>query len=89
MPPATEPDIQAWALDHWLTVLAQTESRPGPLTDEDERWMERRHTGKAMAVCTCGRSSGLIDRADQERTVAELQHTEHAPTATQTLRSEG
>jgi hypothetical protein len=55
---------QAWALDHNLAVLAQTESRPGPITDEGERWMERKATGKAMVVCACGYSAGLVDRSE-------------------------
>lgn len=54
---------ETWTLDHQLTVLAQTESRPGPLTDEGEQWKQSRPTGKAMAVCSCGYTSGLVDRA--------------------------
>jgi hypothetical protein len=66
------PGSEAWALDHEVHVFAQTESRPGPLTDEGERWMESRHTGKVMVLCRCGYSSGLIDRAELEATVAGL-----------------
>lgn len=69
-----------WALDHLVHVFAQTESRPGPLTDEGERWMERQQTGKVMVVCTCGYSSGLIDHAELEDTVASLA-AEHTPTS--------
>ncbi|MDX2946805.1 hypothetical protein PV383_38400 [Streptomyces caniscabiei] len=59
-PPAPEP----WALDHYLTVLNQIESRPGPPDDEGVRWMVRRLTGKAIAVCPCGLNTGLVDRSD-------------------------
>jgi hypothetical protein len=80
-------DWGPWTLDHQVHLFARTESRPGPLTAEGERWMERRQTGKVMVVCTCGYSSGLIDSADLERTVAELQ-VEHTPPEAQTPRSE-
>ncbi|MEU3255923.1 hypothetical protein [Streptomyces sp. NPDC006997] len=68
-----------WALDHEVHAFAQTEVRRGPLTDEGERWMERRQTGKVMVVCSCGYSSGLIDRTELESTVAGLAD-EHSPT---------
>ncbi|MFE9764628.1 hypothetical protein ACFYPC_08875 [Streptomyces sp. NPDC005808] len=68
-----------WTLDHQVHAFAQTESRPGPLTDEGEQWMERQQTGKVMVVCTCGYSSGLIDHTEMEATVAGLA-PEHAPT---------
>ncbi|MGW3651887.1 hypothetical protein [Streptomyces sp. NPDC000878] len=70
---------EPWTLDHLVHVFAQTKSRPGPLTDEGERWMDRQQTGKVMVVCTCGYTSGLIDHAALEDTVAALA-TEHAPT---------
>lgn len=70
---------EPWTLDHGVHLFAQTESRPGPLTDEGERWMERQRTGKAMVVCTCGYTSGLIDRAELEATVSGLA-TEHSST---------
>ncbi|NUP16619.1 MAG: hypothetical protein HOZ81_11020 [Streptomyces sp.] len=78
---------EPWALDHQVHAFAQTESRPGPLTAEGERWMERQPTGKVMVVCTCGYSSGLIDGAELENTVAALQEG-HAPALAQTRRSE-
>lgn len=71
-------DSKPWTLDHQVHAFAQTESRPGALTDEGERWIERQQTGKAMVVCTCGYTSGLIDRADLEDTVASLA-AEHTP----------
>lgn len=55
---------EPWALDHGLTLLAQTESRPGPLTGEGEQWMERQTTGKIMAVCQCGFTTGMVDKAE-------------------------
>lgn len=63
---------EPWALDHPVHLFAQTESRPGTLTDEGKRWVERQRTGKAMVICTCGYTSGLIDRTDLESTVAGL-----------------
>ena len=56
---ATDP--QPWAVDHQLHVLYQTESRPEPPNTDGDQWMERRRTGKAMAVCPCGYTSGLVD----------------------------
>ncbi|MEW2424848.1 hypothetical protein AB0911_30410 [Streptomyces nigra] len=76
-----------WTLDHQVHLFAQTESRPGTLTDEGEQWMERQPTGKVMVVCQCGYNSGLIDRAELRRTVSELQH-EHGPAGEQTSRSD-
>lgn len=70
---------ESWTLDHAIHLFAQTESRPGPLTDEGEQWMEQQPTGKVMVVCQCGYTSGLIDRADMESTVAGLA-AEHGPT---------
>lgn len=70
------PSSEPWTLDHDVHVFAQTESRPGPLTDEGERWKECRQTGKVMVLCRCGYGSGLIDRTELQRTVAELA-TEH------------
>jgi hypothetical protein len=70
---------EPWTLDHYMHAFAQTESRPGPLTDEGECWMERQQTGKVMVVCSCGYSSGLIDAAELESTVAGLA-AEHTPT---------
>lgn len=61
---------EPWALDHQVHLLAQTESRPGPVTEEGERWAERRQTGKVMVVCNCGYSSGLIDPDELKDTVA-------------------
>ncbi|MFM9796531.1 hypothetical protein [Streptomyces turgidiscabies] len=55
---------EPWTLDHRLHVLNQIESRPGPPNDEGERWMERRTTGKATAVCSCGFNTGLVDRSE-------------------------
>lgn len=69
---------EPWALDHQVHLFAQTESRPGPLTAEGERWMQGRPTGKVMVVCTCGYNSGLIERAEMESTVAALAG-EHSP----------
>jgi hypothetical protein len=71
-PPPPPPGSKSWALDHDIHVFAQTESRPGPLTDEGERWMECRQTGKVMVLCRCGYISGLIDRIELEHTVAGL-----------------
>lgn len=78
---------EAWTLDHNVHVFAQTESRPGPLTDEGERWMEGQRTGKVMVVCRCGYSSGLIDHTELETTVAGLP-AEHDPRPASTRRSE-
>ncbi|MDX3777746.1 hypothetical protein [Streptomyces europaeiscabiei] len=58
-----QPD-EPWTLDHHLTVLNQIESLPGPPDGEGVRWVERRLTGKAIAVCPCGLNTGLIDRSD-------------------------
>lgn len=55
------PHDETWTIDHQLHALIQIESRPGPLTDEGVRWMERRLTGKAVAACSCGYSTGLVD----------------------------
>ncbi|MDX3047567.1 hypothetical protein PV378_13795 [Streptomyces scabiei] len=64
MTTATEPVAEPWTMSHQLHVFNQVESRPGPPDDEGTRWMERRTTGKATAVCSCGYSSGLVDRGD-------------------------
>lgn len=77
--PGAEPG--SWSLDHEVHVFAQTESRPGPLTAEGERWKECRQTGKVMAVCTCGYSSDLIERAEMESTVAALADDHSGPKA--------
>lgn len=74
------PEPAPWTLDHQVHLFAQTESRPGPLTDEGEQWMERQQTGKVMVVCNCGYSSGLIDRIELEDTMAALT-PEHQPAA--------
>ncbi|WP_431997777.1 hypothetical protein [Streptomyces fungicidicus] len=63
---------QPWTLDHFIHLFAQTESRPGPVTEEGERWMERQQTGKVMVVCACGYSSGLIDHTEVKATVTSL-----------------
>jgi hypothetical protein len=78
---------QPWTLDHEVTLFAQTESRPGPLTDEGEQWMERQHTGKVHVVCQCGYASGLIDRTELKATVTAVQ-AEHPSTTAKTRRSE-
>ncbi|WP_328544589.1 hypothetical protein [Streptomyces europaeiscabiei] len=62
--PPPPPPPEPWALDHHLTVLNQIESQPGPPDDEGVRWVERRLTGKAIAVCPCGLNTGLVDRSD-------------------------
>lgn len=54
---------EPWALDHRLHVLNQSEVRPAPPNDKGERWVERRLTGKAIAACSCGYTTGLIDRS--------------------------
>ncbi|MBW8701875.1 hypothetical protein MBT84_19905 [Streptomyces sp. MBT84] len=54
---------QPWVMDHRLHVLVQSEARMGQPNDKGERWVERRLTGKAIAVCSCGYTSGLVDRA--------------------------
>ena len=74
------PEPSPWALDHLVHLIAQTESRPGSLTDEGEQWMERQQTGKVMVVCNCGYNSGLIDHAELEDTMAGLT-PEHQPAA--------
>lgn len=68
----TAPSSEPWTLDHQVHVFAQTESRRGPATAEGEQWMERQQTGKVMAVCNCGYSSGLIDRTELQATVVGL-----------------
>lgn len=78
---------QPWTIDHSVHLFAQTESRPGPVTDEGEQWMERQHTGKVNVVCACGYTSGLIDGAEAEELVETLA-TEHAPRPIQKARSE-
>ena len=50
-----------WTLAHQLHVLNQTEARPGQPDGRGIQWMERRLTGKAIAVCPCGYSTGLVD----------------------------
>lgn len=52
---------EPWAMDHRLHVLIQAEARTGQPNDDGERWVERRVTGKAIAVCSCGYTSGLVD----------------------------
>ncbi|MFE3857794.1 hypothetical protein ACFXPN_42485 [Streptomyces griseorubiginosus] len=69
---------EPWTLDHQVHLFAQTESRPGPLTDDGGRWMERQPTGKVHIVCQCGYASGLIDRTELESTVAGLA-ADHGP----------
>lgn len=75
---AVELQPEPWTLDHDVHVFAQTESRPGPLTDEGEQWMECRQTGKVMVLCRCGYSSGLIDHTELKATVSGLA-AEHGP----------
>ena len=60
-----------WTVDHRLHVLNQIESRLGLPDDKGDRWMERRLTGKTIAVCSCGYTSGLVDR-DEVPPVEEL-----------------
>jgi hypothetical protein len=72
---------QPWTVDHDVHVFAQTESRPGPPTDEGEQWMECQNTGKVMVLCRCGYTSGLIDRTELEATVSGLA-AEHKVTLT-------
>lgn len=55
---------EPWSMDHQLHVLNQIESRPGQPDGNDERWMERRLTGKAIAVCPCGLNTGLVDSSE-------------------------
>lgn len=64
MPTATEPVVEPWTMSHQLHVLNQIESRPGPPDDDGVRWMERRLTGKTIAVCPCGLNTGLVDRSE-------------------------
>jgi uncharacterized ParB-like nuclease family protein len=71
MPTATEPVAEPWTMSHQLHVLNQIESRPGPPDEEGVRWMQRRLTGKTTAVCSCGYSSGLVDR-DELPPIEEL-----------------
>ncbi|MGW3416474.1 hypothetical protein [Streptomyces phaeochromogenes] len=60
----TAPVEEPWVLDHQLHLLAQIESRPGLPDAKGDRWMDRRTTGKVMAVCTCGLNTGLVDRGE-------------------------
>ncbi|MEV0963273.1 hypothetical protein AB0J25_11905 [Streptomyces sp. NPDC049910] len=53
------PPYADWATDHYISYLAQTQSRPGPDAGDGTWWMERRTTGKGMVVCSCGYASGL------------------------------
>jgi hypothetical protein len=57
----TDPTETAWTLDHDLVVLNQTEARPGETDTDGNRWLDYRTTGKVIAVCTCGYTSGLVD----------------------------
>lgn len=57
MADATEQD---WILDHDLRVLPQLESRPGQGDGQGNRWLNHRFTGKVLAACTCGYTSGLV-----------------------------
>lgn len=50
---------QPWFLRHDLHVMPQMEVR---LSGSD--WLEARRSGKAMVVCSCGYSSGLVDAAE-------------------------
>lgn len=52
---------QGWAMDHHLQLLVQTEHRADP---DPSRGTERRHTGLAMAACSCGYTSGLLPREE-------------------------
>ena len=55
---------EPWTMDHKLHMLIQTEARDGEPNGKGERWVERRPTGKAIAVCSCGYSSGLVASDD-------------------------
>lgn len=57
----TEHLAERWVMDHRLHVLIQGEARDGQPNAKGERWVERRLTGKAIAVCSCGYTSGLVD----------------------------
>ncbi|MEU9285976.1 hypothetical protein AB0D57_14930 [Streptomyces sp. NPDC048275] len=73
----TDSIAEPWSMDHRLHVLNQIESRLGPADTEGVRWMERRLTGKVIAVCSCGLNTGLVDRG-QMRPAEELA-AEHSP----------
>lgn len=60
-PPLRRGRPEPWSMDHQLHVLIQIEARAGQPNDKGERWMERRLTGEAIAVCSCGYSTGLVD----------------------------
>jgi hypothetical protein len=68
----TEP----WTLEHRVHLFNQDEVRPGPPDSDGTRWVERRLTGKANAVCNCGWSSGWMDR-DELLAMREQLKTEH------------
>lgn len=55
---------QPWLLRHDLHVMPQIEVRPGEPDAQGDRWLEARRTGKAMAVCTCGYTTGLVAAAE-------------------------
>jgi len=57
----TDTTEQPWTLDHDLVVLNQTEARPGEADTDGNQWLDCRTTGKVIAVCTCGYTSGLVD----------------------------
>lgn len=69
---AVELPHEPWTLDHEVHLFTQSESRPGSPDDQGRQWMERQPTGKVMALCRCGYTSGLIDRTELEATVSGL-----------------
>jgi hypothetical protein len=77
---------EPWTMSHQLHVLNQIESRPGLPNEQGECWMERRLTGKAIACCSCGYTTGLIDRTDLPP-IADLA-AQHPRATGQTSRSE-
>lgn len=63
---------EPWVVDHQVHLFTQSESRLGLPTEQGERWKECQRTGKVMVVCTCGYSSGLIDRTELTSTLRSL-----------------
>lgn len=65
------PDTGEWTTEHMLHLFNQIESRPAAADHKGRRWMERRTTGLALAVCNCGYNTGWIPR-DQMPSAGEL-----------------
>lgn len=53
---------EPWTLDHNPHIWLQHEARPMPPDENGRRWTERRLTGYGTACCSCGYTTGLVQR---------------------------